>query len=438
MNNGMRTAILWGLSICLVCMGCGRQADSQRRTYGYSNGANGKRSLNGYGALREMYSQRGDKTFTAISFSRALETMDTIVWTPDTVTPPSLANRDTIEQWLSSKSGRTLVYIGRDFDASIDYWEHVVEQLPAGKKSRALREQMLSRVKSMECDLGGVHFARWFVVDCTSARSRVQGLRGEWAEGIDVQQTDLVTRTELRPAEHWDEEKRNLSPLIGRMENQPLPLSTDAPERWTLEEIDAVKDEEASKIPDARLLLAADDGRPLAFELTSSAWGSSKLIVLVNGSFTLNGALVVKEHRKLAARVVDQCKEKGRVAFLRTGRNGARVSDLNDSPYSSGGLEMFAYWPINLIVYHFFILGIVLCFVVFPIFGRPRGLPPRELSDFGNHIEAVGGMLRKCRDEEFAREKISDYFRLVRKEPKHPWCQKYEPKPPWAQKDFFK
>ena len=423
----VRSAIC-GLLCSLVLTGCGRQSESQLRTYGYSNGNDGNRSINGYGAFRKMYQQRGDKTFTAVSFSKALETMDTIVWTPDTVTPPSVTNRDTLEEWLASKSGRTLVYIGRDFDASSDYWEHVVSELPSGQKTRAMREQMLSRVEAMENDLGGVHFARWFVVDTTPVRTPIQGLRGDWAKGIDVNETRLLTRTELRPADYWDEDKKDLPALLGNDTDLFNQIVDDSGQRWTAEEIDNISDEEESRIPDSKVLLSADDGRPLVIELTSPIWSDSKIIVIANGCFTLNGALVSKEHRKLAAKVIDECKENGRVAFLRTGRNGMRVNDLNDSSYATKGLEMFANWPMNFIVYHFFILGIIICFVVFPIFGRPRGLPQRELSDFGHHIEALGGMLRRCRDEVFAREKISEYFRLVRREPNHPWCKPTIPK----------
>lgn len=422
MNRWGRCIVILALLCIPVMIGCGRRTESQLRTYGASNGSEGSRSINGYGALRKMFQQRGDKTFSAMSFSSALETMDTIVWTPDTVTPPSIENRDTLEQWLMAKSGRTLVYIGRDFDASLDYWEHVVSEMPAGQKTRAMREQMLSRVEAMECDLGGIHFARWFVVDTTPVRTPIQGLRGDWAQGVDVSKTKLYTRTELRPADYWDEEKKNLPALLGGDASELVQRWGDWEQRWTVEEIDGVLDDELSKIPDSKVLLSADDGRPLVIELSSRSWGSSKIIVVVNGSFTLNGSLVQKEHRKLAAKLIDECREKGRVTFLRTDRNGMSIRNLNDSSYATKGLEMFANWPINFIVYHFFILGIIICFVVFPIFGRPRGLPQRELNDFGHHIEALGGMLRRCRDERFAREKISEYFRLVRREPNHPWC----------------
>lgn len=429
MSGANRVAILVGLLCGLLFLGCGRQSETQRRTYGYSNGAEGNRSINGYGAFRKMFELRGNKTFSAISFSRALATMDTIVWTPDTVTPPSMANRDTLEQWLSEKSGRTLVYIGRDFDASMDYWDFVVASLPTGQKTRAMREQMLARVESMENDLGGYHFARWFIVDTTPVRLPVQGLQGEWAEGIDVENTKLATRTELRPAYLRDDTKKKTLPaLLDGSANPQFPNIGKEGESWNADELDTLSDEENDKIPDVRVLLETDDGRPLVFELTSYSWGDSKIIVLANGSFTLNGALVSKEHRKLASKVIDECKADGRVAFLRTSRNGMRVNDTNDTAYSTQGLEMFAFWPMNLLVYHFFILGIMICFIVYPIFGRPKGLPQRELSDFGHHIDALGGLLRRCGDEDFAREKLSDYFRTVRKEPNHPWCLPTVPK----------
>lgn len=421
-------AIVICLVSCLLSSGCGRSSAPQVRTYGYSSGAEANRSVNGYSVFRKMFQKRGDKTFTAVSFSKALETMDTIVWTPDTITPPGLSNRDTMEEWLKARSGRTLIYIGRDFDASSNYWEYVVEAMPAGQKSRALREQMLSRVEGMENDLGGIHFARWFVVDTTPIRSPIQGLRGDWAEGIDVTQTKLESRTELHPALYWDEEKKNLPALLGGDADASPRIWGNPEYRWTPEEIDSIVDEEIDKIPEAEILLESDDGRPLVYTLTSPDWNKSKIMVIANGCFTLNGALVAKEHRKLAAKVIEACKSKGRVAFLRTSRNGMRTNDLGDSQYATKGLEMFAYWPMNFIVYQFFILGIIICFVVFPIFGRPRALPQVEVSDFGHHIEALGGMLSHCRDETFAREKLSEYFRLVRKEPNHPWCLPSVPK----------
>jgi hypothetical protein len=420
------------LLLASLTLGCGRATPSPNRPYGYSTGREGTREINGYGAFRKMFQGRGHKTFASSSLSKSLQSIDTIVWTPDTQTPPSIVCRDFIEQWLTAKSDRTLVYIGRDFDASIDYWQAVVDAQPLGKQTIARREQMLARVQSMESDLGGVHFARWFTVDATRPRSTLGGLRGELAEGIDSSKTRLSMRTELRPAEYDSIEDNKSSPAkLG----SPTPANKNTPwsqskERWTPEEISVFDNDELERIPDAKILLSADDGRPLVFELTSSPWGTSKIIVIANGCFTLNGALVIPEHRKLAARIIDRCTKDGKVTFLRSDRNGPPIRETEDSPYSTQGLEMFAYWPMNLVVYHFFFLGIVICFVAFPIFGRPRTLPERDLNDFGQHIEALGGMLIRTKDEQFARERISDYFRLVRREPKHPWCIAPMPKAP--------
>ncbi len=43
---------------------------------------------------------------------------DCIVWFPDDFQPPSKKVRHWLEQWLSEAAGRTLIYVGRDFDAA--------------------------------------------------------------------------------------------------------------------------------------------------------------------------------------------------------------------------------------------------------------------------------------------------------------------------------
>ncbi|MGZ8467055.1 MAG: glutamate ligase domain-containing protein, partial [Candidatus Binatia bacterium] len=56
--------------------------------------------------------------------------------------PPTVEQRRFLERWLASGSGRTLVYVGRDYDASIDYW----------KKTQALApiEQALEEFPGLE------------------------------------------------------------------------------------------------------------------------------------------------------------------------------------------------------------------------------------------------------------------------------------------------
>lgn len=419
-------AIGFMVLISTLVSGCGRSVSSSSSRdikYGFSNGTEGNQSLIGYGALRRLFQQRGYKTFSATTFSKSMDPVDVIFWTPDTFTPPSVGNRDHIETWLAEKTGRTVIYVGRDFEASTEYWERMVERQPLGSKSSALREQMLVEADSMRRDLSGRHFARWFTIDTTPPKMKVQGLRGPFADGIDASSTRIFTRTEIRPVDVESDFEKDTKDEALFAAAEPLVVNYwDGDKTWAANEMDNILEQEKMAVPNSEVLLSSDDGRPLVFELTSSAWGTSRIIVVANGSFLQNGSLVLPEHRKLAAKLIDRCGDSKRVAFLRSTRRGVPVRTGEESPYSQAGLEMFAVWPLSLVTYHLAILGIMMCFIVMPIFGRPRELVEEQLSDFGQHIEALGGMLARTKNEDFAREKISDYFRLVRKDPKHPWC----------------
>jgi hypothetical protein len=65
---------------------------------------------------------------------------------------------------------------------------------------------------------------------------------------------------------------------------------------------------------------------------------------------------------------------------------------------------------------HLALVGILFCFALFPIFGRPH--EPREapLSDFGKHIHALGELLQRSGDEGYARQQLRHYHEQVRRE----------------------
>jgi hypothetical protein len=415
------TVYLLGLAILVSMVGCGRSGNGAR--YGESVGFDGVSGLSGYGTLRKLFQSQGYRTFTARSLSRSLDSMQVVVWTPDTNTPPSKLARDFFDEWLKEgNGGKTLVYVGRDYNASGEYWKQMVEREPVGSKTDAFVEEMLVRLEDVESDLTEKVFARWFEVDPNQVGEEVNGLRGAWADGIDVSKTHIWTRTQLQPLEKNSAEPSN-DPTVtvtNSIDNlDAVPAYGRA--TWSLEELDNIEYEEQLLIPESEILLSSDDGRPLVFRLTSDRWPKSQIIVICNGAFLTNGGLVPKEHRKLAGRLVDICGDNEKAAFLVSGRSGPYLNDNDDPSYDGKGLEMFTVWPINLIVIHLALLGIIYCFAVFPIFGRPGRLKEREKSDFGQHVEAVGNLLARTRSEDFARERISDYFKIVRKESKHPW-----------------
>ena len=79
-----------------------------------------------------MFEQAGHNVYSWGTLSPRLETRaDCIVWFPDDFEPPSDEVRHWLENWLFDRPGRTLIYVGRDFDAAPWYWEKVEAGAPA-------------------------------------------------------------------------------------------------------------------------------------------------------------------------------------------------------------------------------------------------------------------------------------------------------------------
>lgn len=98
----------------------------------------------------------------------------------------------------------------------------------------------------------------------------------------------------------------------------------------------------------------------------------------------------------------------------------------DDNADQQKGFEMLTIWPLNVISLHAVFLGMLVLIAAFPIFGRAKRLPLKSSRDFGQHIEAVGGLLYKSKDKFYAVSTIAEYFREVRNEPTSPWA-KVEP-----------
>ena len=147
--------------------------------------------------------------------------------------------------------------------------------------------------------------------------------------------------------------------------------------------------------------------------VTDSGWdswnGEGQVIVLANGSWVLNYPLVNHEHRKLAARLVNECGDPGKVAFVESDPGGPGV--LEREPTS--GEEPWPPYPLNAILVHLVVLGIVFCLARFPIFGRPRELPSEPAADFGKHVAALGQLLARSRDRHYAQSRLAQYRQIA-------------------------
>jgi hypothetical protein len=352
-------------------------------TYGRRRGNGGAESVNGTAVLASMFEASGRKVSTITMLGNTAQKFDTIVWIPNSTQAPSIAVEDFFERWLREGSNRTLIYIGRDYDASPKYWQTMANQVEPQRREEYERRwaQAKSRADAKSAAFPEKEDASWFTILASATPRKIDSLDGPWANGIDIKQADLELATRL-----------------------DLPQSTTA-----------ATAARANRYEDSAVeILLQSENDILAHSFTRDYWTNSQVIVLANGSFTLNLPLVNKEHRKLAGRVVSACASQGSVAFLESDEAGPQVRK-NEREGGTHALHLFTVWPISFIFIHFAALGIAYCISSFHIFGRPHRLPKEKRSDFGQHVAALGALLKKTRNVPYAESRVRTYLQQSRR-----------------------
>lgn len=376
-------------SLLLWLAGCARVDIDV--TYGKRRGYPGAESVNGTAVLASMFEQAGHRVTTWSRLSPKLQESQTIVWFPDSFAPPAPEQRHFLERWLAAGSNRTLVYVGRDYDAAIEYWKKIQPQVPPQQalevaRRLALAQAMHDRQRSLLPE--GESFD-WFVVHRNGGRRLVRSFTGAWAIGIDGGKTNIE--------------------IEGRYE---LPGDSHI-EKWAAQTGFAFKERPLFE----RLL--GSRGQTLAGRVTTKGQGTGQIVFVSNGSFLLNLPLANREHRKLAGKLIAACGAPGRVVFLESGKDGPAVYDQEPGDTAATGFEVFTVWPLGVILVHLTALGFLACITLFPIFGRPKELKPSSSADFGEHVTALGEMFEKIGDRNYARQRLRAYHELTRREPGH-------------------
>ncbi len=350
--------------LLLFVAGCETRVETN---YGSRHGPGPTESVNGASVLGDMFQRAGHKVYSWHYLSpRLKERADCIVWFPDDYKPPAPNVRQWLEGWLKAKPGRTLIYVGRDFDAGPIYWKKVAPGAPPAQtpliQSEISFEQ--SRITGARSALPKNEDCGWFTLDSTVKSRQVKKLEGEprWLDGIDPAKTEITLESRLEPP------------------------------------------------PEADILLASAED----VLVSSAPWQGSRLIVVANGSFLLNEPLVNHEHRKLAGKLIDEIGPPPRkVVFLESGSGGPPIRDKDPTLGSPTGLEIFNLWPTNWILLHLAAVGVIFCFVRWPVFGRPRRLKRVAESDFGRHIAAEAELLKRSGDRTYAAARLLHYRQAV-------------------------
>lgn len=130
-----RSTLIAAVSVmagCALLVGCERKHDDIETEYGERSELRLASSVNGYGVLADMFAKSGHAVSNQSDLTPELKaSADAIVYAPDSFAPPDDATVAWFEEWLNAKADRTLIYIGRDFDAAPIYWRKIRSQVPA-------------------------------------------------------------------------------------------------------------------------------------------------------------------------------------------------------------------------------------------------------------------------------------------------------------------
>jgi hypothetical protein len=376
-NKYLLPGLLAGLIVLvLFALWLMRGAPDLETGYGRRNGDGYKASVNGTSVLAEMFRRRGHSVVSTDRLSPALRRYNTIVWFPDDFDVPKSEQREFLEEWLweglNSGVQRTVIYVGRDYDAATAYWTRIQPQAPPEQQAEVKRQlaQAKSKFDTERTRLPTTRFGGWFTLR-DGPRRKVTTISGDWAAGIDARQTDITVASTLGPPQQGDVDIR-----LGYV---PDEMNTQA------------------------LLASGNDVLISKVTMTDNEWGGGQIIVVANGSMLLNYPLVNKENRKIASKLIGECPD-GAVAFLESGRGGPPVEHKavkkkkQDWPF-----------PMNAIIYHLVALAVIYCLSRFAIFGRPWTLPTESPADFGKHIQALGKLMQKTKDQAYAYARLQQY-----------------------------
>jgi hypothetical protein len=402
---------------CLVFLGVMIGCGELQTEFGRSTGNSGRKSIAGFGVLREFYRREGWNDRTVTRLSERLNNVDTIIWTPDSDLPPSVEATAWFEQWLA-RGDKTLIYVLKDHQTEYRYWQRAARLAPPVQRFEYRR-----RVARSGIDLDRALLSRpttitngWFVATPLSppgSLGRLSDPDGDEPLAAEISDLDKLVPFEIEYDVRSFDRTRDQA-AASSVVPPPMNFATYAATATNV---------------DFQTVLRTESEQPLISKVTNQNWPDSEIFVVASGSLLTNFGLVDPRSRKIAEYLIansstsdDSARPK--VGFLSSDETGVSVSSLDPVNSGPNGMELFTLWPINLVTIHAAVLGLLVCLMLLPIFGRPRRLPERPSADFADHIAAVAGLMERTGGEQYARVRISEYMVRVRGETEDPWVLK--------------
>ncbi len=370
-----RTGVITLLVGMASLSGCGG-GDLQTQ-YGRSRGE----SVNGINAIVELMRQRGHETRSAVRLTPKLEEWaDVIVRFSQTSGPIRKREAGWYSNWLGQRPNRRLVYVLNDYSAEADYWKELLKTtLTVNDQNRAtvrrdnakavvgsgsLPLPAKAKTKPMgvntEDEDGPVDPTLWFDLDDGDGPREAKTLEGPWAEGIDPGEATIALSKSFKIRSNGSE----------------------------------------------HVLLSAED-KPITIDWVTP--GNGHILVIANGSFLVNGALLNKARRPLTNQVLDWIDESGTSTKVAT-VEGAYVS--SPEPKARDVFDLVQEFPFNWISAQLLVLAVMSALVLAPRLGRP--IDPTVTSDGERpaaHPEALGSLMARSVPPADAREILSAYRR---------------------------
>lgn len=413
----LRAIFLLLLVLSLTLTGCSR-FDTQ---YGASDGASGTESINGFGAFRTALQESPPAdaaeilTHDAARLSLREAQSDVIVWIPVAWAPSNLLEiQDWLDQWLT-QNHRTLIFVVPDDGSTEAYFREAATLAPPQQRLNYRRQlAKLTNERTLnEVERSDVSLDHWFTATALPYGAALPD-RQRTDFSIEDSKVNAVTPNQSAA-----------SPQVSS--NPTISSSKVSSKQAASAETDDLRLEPVERVT-ATFPTGSNSLTTLA-RITCDRWKQSQVLVVASGSLVTNFAMTGTSGRKMVSRIRDGMRlasdvgpdQSIDVAFLSSGIRPIPVSESQPESPRTRGWELMTEMPLSLINLHVAFLGIVLCLMLLPVFGRPRSVRYHHPTHFGNHLSAMATLMLRSGGTNYAKQKISEYLRQVRGETSGPW-----------------